>query len=302
MAVEIRVPADTPSTDTVDPAAERAQQRATQAANAAAFATGRQQRANADQQAYTRELEGDLVAGALDRVELESADAEQRLAVAMASGDASGAARIQNELTDITYRKNVLRDGLEEMRGGRREPAPQDVSGGGPVRDPVRQQPQQPQRPANVEQVLASLPGLTNAEREWCRQHPEALLDPNNQLRMNIAFQDAAARGIQRGSEEYFQFFEDRMGYGGDRSRRETRDADEYDGVDAGGGVRVAAPPSRNRSSGGGRQLREGQVMLSQAERDAARFSGISEVEYARQKVRLHQEKTQGLYAMHETK
>ena len=57
---------------------------------------------------------------------------------------------------------------------------------------------------------------------------------------------------------------------------------------------RYSAPVSRTTPGGG--YTRPGEVTLSPEERQIARASGISDLEYARNKVRLAQEKALGRY------
>lgn len=73
-------------------------------------------------------------------------------------------------------------------------------------------------RTANVfvllEQCLGGLPDLINAERAWLRQHPDAVLDEMQAERLNAAYYEAAAEGLERGSVEYFEFLDRSLEYG----------------------------------------------------------------------------------------
>jgi len=57
--------------------------------------------------------------------------------------------------------------------------------------------------------------------------------------------------------------------------------------------MRRGPPVSRTVPSGA---VRPGEIKLSPAEREAARIAGVSDVEYARGKVRLMEEKARGRY------
>jgi hypothetical protein len=65
-----------------------------------------------------------------------------------------------------------------------------------------------PQQMMPVEQVINKTP-LSSEERAWLRQHPELIRDPVGNKRLEVAYLDAWARG----SPEYFDFFDNRLGY-----------------------------------------------------------------------------------------
>jgi hypothetical protein len=165
-----------------------------------------------------------------------------------------------------------------------------------PPPPPPKPPQQQWQQPPDVEAVLTRLPNLIDEERDWIRQHADSVITPQNQKLMKAAFIESERRGLKRGSPEYFAHFADRLGYneGGytaaQPSRHVQRDVSEYPTED---NRRVAAPVSRG---GGGTAERLGQVFLNEAMREAARVSGISEAEYARQMVRLREPKKRGYY------
>ena len=57
------------------------------------------------------------------------------------------------------------------------------------------------------------MPNLLPSERDWLRQHPDPLMSPDNQQRLQVAFYDAERKGIKRGSPEYFEHFSERLGH-----------------------------------------------------------------------------------------
>jgi hypothetical protein len=130
-------------------------------------------------------------------------------------------------------------------------------------------QQQQPQYRDVHDMIDRGFPDLRDDERKWLHEHPDAITGPGNMQRLDLAYRDAGARGIQRGSPEYFDFFNDRLGYELKDYRREPSDP-----------VSQILESTREERPQRGQKLRE--VTLSKEQRDAARFSGVSEEEYAR--------------------
>jgi hypothetical protein len=236
-----------------------------------------------------QESQLDTIETALAAAEGKIDAATQAWADAMARGDFMAAGRFQRTMNDAQRDIDKLKDGKDELAVTvRQKPMPAQ-----PPRSPT----------SGIEDTLARMPNLIDSEREWIRNHPESLGSFENQQRMQVAFRDATARNLKRGSQEYFDFFNERMGYedeGGDvyeeepppmrQSRRETRTQP--------GSVRVAAPPSR---SGGG-ALRPGQLVLTEKQREAARIAGVDEVTYARGVQRMMEMKAAGMYGASEQK
>lgn len=127
-------------------------------------------------------------------------------------------------------------------------------------------------------------PKLMGPERDWLKAHTEVLTDSKLNRRLASAYDDALDAGHKRGTPAYFKFLDQRMGY--------AKAADDDDG---GGEERteerasiVSAPVSRDsRSSLSGRPQTPTRVMLSPAEREAARNMGVSDAAYAKGKLQL---------------
>lgn len=198
---------------------------------------------------------------ALKQTEQEGAQAEQAYAEAWAKGDGLAVAKATRLIQDIEHRRHTLQAGLDEL-----VPQAQRLT---------------------TDEMLARMPHLREDEKEWLRQHPDALAVPDNQARLRIAFNDAQRKGIERGSEEYFAHMNDRLGYGQPK-QPETWAAPRGNG-------------SGNDNGGGQPRLKEGQVRLSPQQREHAKASGVSEEEYARGVQQLNAFKKQGMYGATET-
>ena len=135
--------------------------------------------------------------------------------------------------------------------------------------EPVTQQPQV----YTADQLMTNMrsnPNLLTQEKEWFSQHPEALTDKRLNDKLGFAYEDAIAKGFSRGSAEYFEFINERMGYK-PQQRQEERD------------VNVSAPAVGNGRGANGNA--PGTVRLTPDERETARNLGISEIDYAKQKI-----------------
>jgi hypothetical protein len=236
----------------------------------------------------------DLVSNTLEGQQAALQLAKQEHAAARVSNDPMAETEALDKITKINNKIATLEAGKDEMERQARMP-PQQY-----------QQPQQqiPQGPPNIEHVLAQMPALTNEERNWVRAHPDAVTDRGQIQRMQVAYADAERMGIRRNSPEYFQFFEERMGYEpADNVEAEYDDVDndEPEPVRQQAPVRrgpvTSAPVSRSSPGAAARDApRSGQVTLTKEEREHAKISGVDERTYAEGKRRLIDLKRKGYY------
>jgi hypothetical protein len=147
----------------------------------------------------------------------------------------------------------------------------------------------QPQRQVTIDDALANMPGLYGSEIDWLKAHPELVLDQAKNKRLVVYFDEAVERGLERGSPQFAQYLESRLGianHGGYTSTRRDHAEPNY-----------AAPVTRN---GSGLDLdpseMRGRVTLSPSQIEAARMAGISLDEYARQVLVLQARKRMGDY------
>lgn len=118
---------------------------------------------------------------------------------------------------------------------------------------------------------------LMPKERDWLKDHTEVLTDPRRNRELSVGYDRALSKGFKRGSEGYFKFLDEFMGFAEPERREETDDTEtERASI-------VAAPVTRdNRSSSTGRPTTPTRIMLTPAQREAARNIGVSDVAYAR--------------------
>jgi hypothetical protein len=256
-------------------AQQRAMQAETYARNAANYLQTQQMRG---QLAETRdELERGMQNA---HAELEAAKANY--SVAISRGDHNAAADHMAEMTAAQHRMQVIQDGQDEFV--------EHVQG-------LQQQQQRPQKQApqltaqNVGGYIdTQMPALLPSEKEWLKQHPDAILDPANQQRLNIAFHDSVRSGLKRGTPEYFRFFDDRLNYDPNNDWRGGREPNDPVSRLA------ASEPEYSEPTQQRRQKTSREVTLTKEEREMAKLSGISEEEYGIGKLRLQEYKRRGMY------
>lgn len=137
-------------------------------------------------------------------------------------------------------------------------------------KDQVQEQPRQQAQPIDIMSAIESNPQLMPSEKEWLKAHPEAYASRNKEL--DVAYDRAMRQNLSRGTPAYFKFMDEFMGYA--KPDAQAQDDD----------MPVSAPVHRNDRGGDGRPT-GGKIMLTPEERDLAKSMGVSDIEYARQKV-----------------
>jgi hypothetical protein len=153
----------------------------------------------------------------------------------------------------------------------------------------------QAQRPVSPEEKLASWKsaGMPPGEEEFLRNNID--LVANDRLTAVAAAE--ASRLHQRGTEAYMRAV--RKNFDRLMAQGAAQPTPQFFAVPPapeppGPGAYVSAPVSRETPTGAYREPSPSQVRLSAEERQIARASGISEVEYARNRLRLEREKRTG--------
>jgi hypothetical protein len=234
-------------------AAEAAERRAQQA---------EQRAVKAERRAVTSEAEvqnSDLqiVVSAIETVTRDNAMAKRALAEAMAAQDFEKVAEAQDVISMSNAKLLSLQNGRAALEQRVREAA----------EAPKREEPAIPSDP-----VEALAGRLSPKSAQWVRAHPEYARDPHKNLVMIGAHNMAVGHGMVPDSDEYFDYVETQLGI------RRGNDGD--DAMDAAAKPMArksqppAAPPSRGGSNGRG-------IRLSEAQREAAAISGLTEEEYA---------------------
>ena len=128
--------------------------------------------------------------------ESEASALEGEYARAYEAGDGTALAKAQRKIAAAEAKLTQMRDAKEHLTANK---------------DALLAQAKQ-QRPA--QQQGPDLSGYTVREREWIDEHPEYLTDRKFQARVMSAHYAASAEGLQRDSDEYFEFLNERVGNG----------------------------------------------------------------------------------------
>lgn len=126
---------------------------------------------------------------------------------------------------------------------------------------------------------------IPESAKRWLRDHPEYLSDPRKNAKIQSLHWDILDEGLDAFSSEYFESMERHLGMRKAQAVQEDRD------------VPVSAPVSRSTPSNSSATTSDpGRVSLTKEQREAASMAGITELEYAKQLIKLRQEKSNGNY------
>jgi hypothetical protein len=209
-----------------------------------------------------------LVKNAIDTVKRNNDILKYNYSEAMSVGDYTKAAEIQETMGMNAAKLMELERGRTHM-----ENAPKVV-------------PTEPVRRADPVEDLASQ--LSPRSADWVRRNPQCVTDPRMYQKMVAAHNLAVADGYQPDTDDYFGVIEDTLKIG----RRVNIEQDE-DATAAAAKVtqRRSAPPAAPVSrGGGGTGSRPNEVRLTREEIETARDLGMSEKDYARNKMLLKKE------------
>lgn len=227
----------------------------------------------------------DAIVNAIGAATAEAESAQRDYENAMSAGDFKTVGEAQRRMSRAEARLVQLEDG-KAVFDQRRE-------------EGTRAPPERTERPAapSIEGQIDAMANLTVEEKTWLKGHTDALTDQRRNAKLGAAYYEAIDQGLARGTPEYFTFLETRLGY---RKADPAPNDDEDDDPPAPQPTRrtptVSAPVSRDIPSGGSGRPSNSKVTLTPEQREAARLSGIDEVTYAKNLIRLQAEKRSGNY------
>ena len=209
-----------------------------------------------------------LVRNAIDTVKRNNDILKYNYSEAMSVGDYTKAAEIQENMGMNSAKLMELERGRAHM-----EAAPKIA----PV-EPVR-------RSDPVEELASQ---LSPRSADWVRRNPNCVTDPRMYQKMIAAHNIALADGYEPDSDDYFGQIEDTLKI----SRRVNTDYDDDPtSCAAKDPQRRSAPPAAPVSRGGtGTGSRPNEVRLTREEIETARDLGMTEKDYARNKMLLKKE------------
>lgn len=213
----------------------------------------------------------DSVLNAIGAAQSEVDRAQADLAAAMAAQDYGVAADAQRRLSMATTRLVRFEDDKAALEERAQQPAPQPQ----PVGDPVLH-------------AIDSNQTLSYRQKEWLKGHRDAFTDPAKNAYLGAAHHKAIAAGHGIDSDAYFAAIETELGYRQPAAPAPTAERKS---------IPMSAPTSREAPSlSGAPTASPSRITLTASQREAARISGIDEVTYAKNLIRLNELKKQGHY------
>lgn len=269
---------------TVDaaPAAEdwkaqfEAAQRKTQEAETARKEAERISAARADEierikgestRAKTQAVSAEMMAidNALANTEHEKADARAAYKTAMEAGDYEAAALAQEAISTVAVKAQRIKEGKAEIE--------RRVEAAKTQEDPIEQY----------------VKPLSPRAADWVRRHPEVVRDSAKNAILVRSHHRAVGNDIAPDTDEYFKFMEQEMGYAAKDVAADADDDRDADIVPARSQSAPAAPVSRGGTTQAS-QARPNTVRLSAQEREIAAACGMTDAEYAKNKMAIARE------------
>lgn len=203
-----------------------------------------------------------LINSAIETVKRDNDILKSHYASSMAAGDYDKAAEIQETMSANAAKLLQLENGKQAMESKPKNQATFN-------NDPVEQ--------------FASQ--LSQRSAEWIRKNPQCVTDPRLMQKMVAAHNLAVADGYQPDTDDYFGFIEDTLRLNR-RQQRQVEAEDESPLSSASKPVSRQAPPPPAPANKNG-SSRPNVVRLTPAEAQAARDMGMTDQEYALNKLAL---------------
>lgn len=204
---------------------------------------------------------------------------------ALDAGDNAAAAEAMDRLTDAKSNLRIVEQGREALKVKKKELKKERKR----LEEWQAQQQQLQQQPTGDPIDTLRLP---NDCKDWLRQHRDYMSDEEKAEDLRHAHRRAQLRGMEPGHPGYLPFINATLfGNGQDthESPPENRETQQRASM-------MSAPVSREVPSSGGQRPSATRVTLTREEKEYAKIAGISEVDYAKNKQKLAEMKSQGLY------
>ena len=212
----------------------------------------------------------DAISSALAAATAEAEKAQQDIENAIANGDARMQADAYRRLARAETNILRLEDGKTAIEAQAKAA-------------PVQQQ-QQPQ----IDPFEARIAQLPDMAKRWLRNHPDYLNDTRKNAKIQSLHWDVVDEGHEPFSTAYFESLEDHLGLRGEQSVNQQQQPAQRSNI-------VSAPVSREVPTGGGNRSTS-KITLTAMQKEAAKMSGISETDYAKQLIKFNELKANGQY------
>jgi multidrug efflux pump subunit AcrA (membrane-fusion protein) len=197
---------------------------------------------------------------------------QTQLARAIAEGDHETQAKLQVAIADNIEDVRVLKNGINEYE---RRPKPS----------------MEEYKPRHTDPIEKFASQLSPKSADWVRKHPEFVTDPKLYQKMVAAHQMTVSDGIVVDTPAYFREIENYLQISPRQmAQQEVNDYEDTPPPRPAPQRRQAPPAAPVTRNGTGTGSRPTIVRLTAAEREMAELSGLTEREYALQKLALQRE------------
>jgi len=208
-----------------------------------------------------------LVTNAIETVKQTADVLKANYREAMSMGDFDRAAEVQQAMATNAAKMLQLEQGKQALESQPKQKAPEQYRSSDPV------------------EALASQ--LSPRSADWVRRNPQCVTDPRLYQKMVAAHNLAVADGYEPDSDDYFDQIETTL----KMNRREAPVQDDAMAEAAKPVQRRSSPPAAPVTrSGNGTGTNPNRVRLSSQEREMAQMMGMTDQEYAKNKLLLQRE------------
>jgi hypothetical protein len=208
-----------------------------------------------------------LVTNAIETVKQTADVLKANYREAMSMGDFDRAAEVQQAMATNAAKMLQLEQGKQALESQPKQKAPEQYRSSDPV------------------EALASQ--LSPRSADWVRRNPQCVTDPRLYQKMVAAHNLAVADGYEPDSDDYFDQIETTL----KMNRREAPVQDDAMAEAAKPVQRRSSPPAAPVTrSGNGTGTNPNRVRLSSQEREMAQMMGMTDQEYAKNKLQLQKE------------
>lgn len=148
---------------------------------------------------------------------------------------------------------------------------------------------------AQTDPFEAAIAAIPESGKVWLRAHPEYMTNQRQNAKIQSLHWDIIDEGHRPFSEGYLESMEIHLGLK-EKPKAAATEEPEEDEPKPRKSVVTQAPPTREVPSPSTGKTSSTKVTLTPEEREVARSSGIDELEYARQKIKLQDLKQNGHY------
>jgi hypothetical protein len=220
-------------------------------------------RAAEDARKRTAALEGDVINGGLAAAQSERDSAKSALQTAGEAGDWKAVGEAQSRIGRAEAKILSFESGAAEIAERTEAEKHKTV-----------ERKEAPRQPQSFSDAVRSNPDLMQNEKDWMLKNETSFKDADFNKKLDFAYRGAMSSGLVRGSQAYFDHIEKATGLVADNQDDRS--------------TSVQAPPSRNERGSDGRPS-SNRITLTPEERDMAKNMGVSEIDYAKQKVRFEE-------------